>query len=392
MRVRLIAPAALLWSVTALGGEWSGYVSGEVRVFPLSPLDHRQDGNNLSLAAQPEYFHDFADSQRVSFTPFLRWDQHDDQRTHADIRELLWSKAAEQWELRAGIGKVFWGVTESQHLVDIINQTDLVEDPDGEDKLGQPMVNLALIRDWGTVNLFVLPGFRERTFPGVDGRLRSQPYVDTDHPLYQSSAEDKHVDYAARWSHYLGDWDMGLSYFHGTSRDPRLVLDTSGSVPVLRPYYDLINQTGLDLQATLDSWLWKLEVIHRTGQGDSYTAYTGGFEYTFVGVLESAADVGVIAELLHDSRGSTAPTPFEGDLMLGARLTLNDVQSTELLMGVIADQNDSPRTYRLEASRRLGESWKLSLEGQAFTGIPAGDLLYGYRRDNYLQLELARYF
>jgi hypothetical protein len=78
--------------------------------------------------------------------------------------------------------------------------------------------------------------------------------------------------------------------------------------------------------------------------------------------------------------------------MLGARLTLNDVQSSELLLGVIADQNDSPRIYRLEASRRLGDSWKLNLEGQAFIHIPHDDILAGYRRDNYLQLELARYF
>jgi hypothetical protein len=277
-------------------------------------------------------------------------------------------------------------------LVDIVNQTDLVESTDGEEKLGQPMVNLALIRDWGTLNMFVLPGFRERTFPGVEGRLRTQPYVDTGHALYESSDEDRHVDYAARWSRYLGDWDMGLSYFRGTGRDPRFVLDTSGAEPVLVPYYDLIRQTALDLQATLGSWLWKLEAVHRAGQGDNFVAATGGFEYTFVGVLESQADVGVIAELLHDSRGADAPTPFENDVMLGTRLTLNDEQSSELLFGLIADRDDSPRLYRLEASRRLGESWKLSLEGQAFTGISASGILSGFRRDNYLQLEIARYF
>jgi hypothetical protein len=393
MRARNLALGALLWSASAVGGEWSGYGSGEARGFANAPLDDRQHNGNLSLAAQPEYFHDWDDGkQRISFTPFARWDEHDEERTHADIRELLWSKVSDAWELRAGVGKVFWGVTESQHLVDIVNQTDLVESTDGEEKLGQPMVNLALIRDWGTLNLFVLPGFRERTFPGVEGRLRTQPYVDTDRALYESSAEDRHVDFAARWSHFVGDWDIGLSYFRGTGRDPRFALDMSGAEPVLLPYYDLIRQTGLDLQATLGSWLWKLEAVHRTGQGDNFVAATGGFEYTFVGVLESQADVGVIAELLHDSRGADAPTPFENDVMLGTRLTLNDEQSSELLFGLIADRDDSPRLYRLEASRRLGESWKLSLEGQAFTGISTTDILGGFRQDDYLQLEIARYF
>ena len=53
---------------------------------------------------------------------------------------------------------MFWGVTESQHLVDVVNQTDLVENPDGEEKLGQLMVNLTVARSWGTLNLFVAPG------------------------------------------------------------------------------------------------------------------------------------------------------------------------------------------------------------------------------------------
>ena len=74
--------------------------------------------------------------------------------------------------MRVGIRKEFWGVTEFQHLVDVINQTDGVEDFDGEDKLGQQMVNLSLVNDWGIVDLFLLPGFRERTYAGEEGRLR----------------------------------------------------------------------------------------------------------------------------------------------------------------------------------------------------------------------------
>ena len=92
------------------------------------------------------------------FSPFLRLDQVDENRTHWDIRELYWLYFSRVWEIRVGVRTVFWGVTELQHLVDVINQTDLVENIDGEQKLGQPMVNLALIHDWGTVELFILTG------------------------------------------------------------------------------------------------------------------------------------------------------------------------------------------------------------------------------------------
>ena len=388
----LIVGAALYCTASAShGGEWSGYLSGEARAFAHAPADPRQHGNSLSLSAQPEYYTSWDDGrQSFTFVPFARWDANDDQRSHADIRELTWLKAAEDWELRVGIRKLFWGVTESQHLVDIINQTDLVEAPDGEEKLGQPMVNLALIRDWGTLDLFVLPGFRERTFPGVDGRLRSVLPVDDKQAIYESSDKDKHIDLAARWTRVLGDWDIGLSAFKGTSRDPRFIPNGSGTA--LIPVYDLITQWGLSVQATLGDWLWKLEAINRDSQQENYNAFTGGFEYTLVGIADSAADLGMIAEILYDDRGNDASTPFENDIMVGARLTLNDEQSTEFLLGMIADSNDSTRLISLESSRRLGSHWKATLEGRAFLNIPDNDPLTSVRKDDYLQLELARYF
>src|SRR3989344_5409925 len=174
----------------------------------LFPEQHR---SYSSAALQPEYYHKLEGSKdSVTFVPFVRANQHDSGRSHADIRELTWLKVGEDYEWRLGIRKVFWGVTESQHLVDIVNQTDLVENIDTEDKLGQPMINLALIRDWGTLNAFVLPGFRERTFPGMEGRLRTNPRVDTDQASYESTREQRHVDYALRWSKSISGWDIGF--------------------------------------------------------------------------------------------------------------------------------------------------------------------------------------
>ena len=381
-----------LASANSWSEEWSGNIAGEFRYFPKESIDDRQfEGTNLSISAQPEYYRRWDNGdQSFIFTPFVRIDQNDSERSHFDIRELAWLEVSDAWELRAGIRKVFWGVTESQHLVDIINQTDLVENLDGEDKLGQPMVNLALIRETGTLDLYLLPGFRERTFPGEDGRLRSGLVVDTDNPVYESSAEEKHVDFAARWSQFIGIWDIGLSYFNGTSRDPRFVLNNDGDA--LLPVYDLINQTGLDVQATLGDWLWKLEMISRGGQGDRYAALTGGFEYTFVGIYETQYDLGVIAEYLYDDRDDEATTPFANDMLLGARFTFNDVQSTEILAGFIFDLDNSGQMFNLEASRRLGDAWKLSIESRIFTGLDNDDPLYSFKEDSHLQAELAWYF
>jgi hypothetical protein len=376
--------------------EWSGYIAGEMRYFPESPLSPDQyDDFNLSLSAQPEYHHQWDNGyQTFTFVPFVRLDQHDQERTHFDIRELTWLKARRHWELRLGIRKLFWGVTESQHLVDIINQTDLVENFDTEDKLGQQMINLALIQDWGTVDFFILPGFRERTFPGHKGRLLSGGIpIETDMTRYESGAKEKHLDWAIRWSHTLADWDIGLSHFSGTGRDPRFLpgVNSAGRV-VLIPYYEQIHQTGLDVQFTQEDLLWKLEMISRDEPLGRFTALTGGLEYTFVGVFDTDADLGLVTEYLFDDRNDNAPTPFENDMMLGLRLALNDVQSTEVLAGGIFDLETQARFFLLEASRRLGEHWKLSLDAYLYSNIPVEDPAYGFRHEDFVQLELAWYF
>ena len=400
--LRLCAPCvnyallatAISLPASALEQDVSGYIGLEYRYFPAEPSDPRQQGNNLSVSAEPEYYAEWDDGrQSFTFKGFARLDQGDDERSHADIREMMWVKAADSWELHAGIGKVFWGVTEVVHLVDIVNQTDLVEDFYLNERLGQPMVNLALIQDWGTLDLFVLPGFRERTFPGINGRPRSIPWVDTSQAVYQSSQGKQHIDYAARWSQTLGDWDIGVNYFNGTSREPRFTLGTSAEgEAVFIPNYDLISQYSTDIQAVLDAWLLKFEGYHRSGQGAAYYAATGGIEYSFYGVFESAADIGVLVEYMYDERGKTAPTPFQDDYFIGTRLSLNDEQSTEMLAGVVRDARYSRYYFLLEASRRLGDSWTLSVDALSFASTPATDPGYSFRNDNYLQLELQYYF
>ncbi len=390
----VVCCASMLFASGVHSADWRGAADLEFRWFADDPLDPRQPSDNFSASFEPEFNHSWNDGRdSFTFRPFVRIDQHDDERTHGDIRELAWIRAADEWELRVGIRKVFWGVTEGQHLVDIINQTDGVENLDGEDKLGQPMINFAVIKDWGTLDFYALTGFRERTFAGAEGRPRSQLLVNTSATTWESDAEDSRIDLALRYSHTVGDFDIGVSHFRGTSRDPRFnpVVSATGEVQ-LAPHYDVIDQTGIDIQATRDAWLWKLEAIRRSGQGDTYWAATAGFEYTFFGIFDSAADLGVLFEYLYDSRGATAATPFEDDVLVGARLALNDTQSTDLLFGVIVDADGDARSYSLEASRRIGDRLKFSLEGRVFSGISENDALYGFRQDDYLQLTFGWFF
>ena len=392
-----LALGALLVGAPAQASDWSGDLTLEATGFLADPLDPRQADAAWSVAFEPEWFHDWNDgADRVQLTAFARWDSVDDERSHLDLRELYWRHSFESAELRVGVRKVFWGVAESQHLVDVINQTDGVENLDGEDKLGQPMLDLALLRGWGTTELFVMPLFRERTFAAAAGRPRFQPRVDADQPLYESGSADRHVDYAARWSHTLGAWDIGVAWFGGTARDPLFVPALDGAEAVLAPVYLQARQWSLDLQSTQGAWLWKLEWLTRDWTPGRYTAATVGFERTLYGVFaddNGSKDLGLIVEYLFDDRPPLERvTPFEDDLFLGARLAWNDAQSTELLAGAIVGLAGDGVFASVEWSRRLGASFKLALEGRAFLDTRPGDFLHPLRDDDYLRLELGWYF
>ena len=391
---------------TSTRGEWTGYFGIEFRAFESDlesdlESDAAQANTVGSLVLEPEYFRQWNDGRdRFVVRPFLRFDADDDERSHFDFREFYWQRLGNGWQLDVGLRKVFWGVTESVHLVDIVNQTDLVEDPDGEDKLGQPMVHVGWSKSWGRLDLYLLTGFRERTFPGLDGRLRPSLEVDTDAAAYASGADQAHLDLALRWSRVLGDVDFGVSYFRGTSREPLLLPETRAEGLVLIPFYSQIDQLGLDLQATLDAWLWKLEAISRwspdpedrnPGFGD-YLAAAGGFEYTFFDLRGSGLDVGLLLEYLWDERGNQATTAFEDDFFVGARLAWNDVQSTELLVGAAWDVDSNAAFINLEGSRRLGERYELEARLRAFVDPEPEDPLVAFENDDYLQLTLKRYF
>lgn len=361
-----------------------------------------------SLSAQLDYYRTWdKERQSLTFAPYIRYDAEDSERSHFDVRELFWSQVGNDWDLHVGVRQVFWGVTEFHHLVDILNQTDLVENIDGEDKLGQPMVHLSLVRDWGILDIFALPGFRERTFPGQDGRLRTVPMVDGDHPIYESGARNTRVDGAIRWSHNLGPFEFGIYHFTGTSREPQLVPWglTSGEI-VLRPRYPVIDQTGLEALAVLGDWALKLEVITRSGFGPRYAAFNVGFEKTLVGVMGTRTDLGLVAEYMFDDRDDEAfNTVFEHDLAFGTRWSMNDIADTQALLGVVWDVKTEEYFFSMEASRRLGETWTLLLEGRVFGGadepdsnallqslFDADNKTASLQRDDFIQLELTKYF
>ncbi|MGF1446963.1 MAG: hypothetical protein ACFBRM_12310 [Pikeienuella sp.] len=354
-----------------------------------------QVDQGASIAIEATALAEWNDGDTVfTLTPFARIDAQDDARSHFDLRDFKIEHVQGDWAVTFGVDREFWGRTEVVHLVDIVNQTDAVEDLDDEDRLGQPLLKVSRLFDLGEVSLYYFPYVRVRTLPGPEGRLRLPVPFNTNTEIFETSAEEWTPSFAARYVGVFGAVDVGLSAFHGVSRDPSFLLQAGRLVPV----YSRITQLGLDAQYTSGATLWKGEAIFREGQRNAafeqeiFGAFTGGFEHTLFQVADTDADLGLILEGAYDSRGDDALTVFDNDVIVGARLTLNDTQDTALLLTSAIDVKTAATTLRLEAERRLSQNMTAGLEAQGFINSDDDFFEAGLADDSFVRLKLNIFF
>lgn len=388
----------------------SGRLSTESWLYPQSAAYPDQRSYAGGLALETTFYAESEEGTSIAVTPFLRYDAGDPDRTYGDFREaylLMYGDIGNgEWELRLGIDRVFWGVAELRSLVDIINQTNVIEHPNEKIKMGQPMAHFTWSGDWGALEFFAMTWHRARTYPGRCGRQRYEFLVDQDMISYESGAKKWHIDLASRYSGPLGPLEIGLSLFNGTNREPALLPVFLDSGLVLAPHYEKIRQFGVDAQLARGSLLLKLEAIYRAGAKNSrfiqhlntleeedYTAFILGSEYTLYSILGSNSDLVLFAEWTYDGRGRWATNAFENDLFVAARLGLNDPQSTEFVVSVFGSLNKSSRVVAGEFKRRLSsDNWLLHIETSAFLDIAEEDFIYYVRRDSYVKINLAYSF
>ena len=391
------------------GIDITGRLSTEAWLYPQSAEYPAQRSYAGGLALETTFYIENEGGTSITLTPFLRYDAGDPDRTYADFREaylLMYGDVGDdEWELRLGIDRVFWGVVELRSLVDIINQADVVEHPNEKTKMGQPMAHLTWSGDWGALELFAMTGHRARTYQGRHGRQRYEFVVDQDLISYESAAKKWHIDFASRYSGFFGPFDIGLSLFNGINREPSLLPALVDSELVLAPHYEKIRQFGVDAQLTKGSLLLKLEAIYRAGaknsrfiqnlnnfEEENYTAFVLGSEYTFYSIWDSNSDLVLFAEWAYDGRGRWATNAFENDLLLAARLGLNDAQSTEFVVSVLGSLDSSSRVVAGEFKRRLSNNWFLHIETSAYLETDKDDFIYYVRRDSLIRVNLAYNF
>ena len=362
----------------------------ETRYFKNPPKWIGQSSDNFQTSVEGffEIFYPLDGNHSVTINPFFRKDGIDENRDLLDIREGYWLLESDPIEVLVGINTVFWGVAESINLVDVINQTD-TGDFSGDQKLGQPMINLRFLPDYGTFSIYLLPYFRERSFSGREGRFRGPTEIEKDNSEFESTDALHNLDVALRYSHYFADVDFGLSYFNGTSREP-LILPKSAAE--LLPYYGQISQMGLDFQYTYADLLFKTEVIVRDGFSETYTAAVSGFEHTFYQIFDSDSDFSILLEYQHDGRSKQEPqTLSDQDIFAGYRIALNDMSDSSFLGGTIYDTSRYNSTTFLEYETRIHENFSLQVSVTEFSGAQTSDPSYIFDSDDFVQIKLTSY-
>ncbi|MBK1635415.1 hypothetical protein [Rhodovulum adriaticum] len=341
---------------------------------------------------------------------------------------------------------VFWGVTESYNPVNVINQRGDFASTGEEDRLGQTMAMLSFeTAGLGNFSLYGLFGFRPFDEPRRSDRLRYYVAGDDRRTLYESG---EGVDFALRNTNTVdlgnGSLDYAVSLFSGRDRQPVYLpgcafktatvseatcdavnadirasyesLSGRGNAGLLAqifgaaspatrafllggdsvgavPYYQDMQQVGLELAYATGDWLFKFEGAQRFTARDNYFAGVIGAEYAFGDVFGSGGGLTVTAEYLYDDRSALQPPTFvEDDVFLGVRYDFNNMSGASLSVGALRDLDSRAMVTTVEASWRLAGNTRVSVSSAIIDADDPFDPLSALDRDDFLEIGLDYFF
>ena len=351
-------------------GEWTSQVTWDFSYYPEK--NGRADFNNNSvLTYKAEYYEDWNDGDdSFVFVPLILLDQSDPTLEAIQIVEASWIHVEENWEVRTGIRQVSWGVMNTFNPVDVINQSNFTGSLVNQSSLGQPMINFSTVQDWGILDIYLLFGFEEQIFPGPDSRMAIPFESDDEATIFPpENRQIEGLDYAVRWQHAWDSFEWAVSYFNGRSRQADADFNYDLTAPQLISTYHLVQQFGFELLYIWDGWSFKFELALVDGQKERgqdlglYASSAMGVEYSFSGLFGSNIDLIWFVEYLFDEREESFSTFFEHDVFVGGVFNLNDEYDSNIFVGAFWDVRDDEGIAIMQASRRLNDSWKLSLIG-----------------------------
>lgn len=390
-----------------------GQVTLESRIF--------SDDNNpltvdrgLGMLGRVELSHrhrPFKEKARV----YGRLDALDFNRTIYLVEEL-WAEV--KWgdlDIRIGADLLNWTATEAFHPADIINARNLDSDFESYEKLGEPMIALSYDIGVGSLSLYFFPYYTESLLPAQSSRLS---FIPPEVPVGSMLRMDAHGHLndtefgpqgALRFTQSFQGIDLGLHIVHHMDRSqPEVLIDIEQQVG--RPLFRTVTQIGGTYQQVIDAVILKVEAGYRTFarpennitpfgpvQERDHLQVAVGIEYGWL--IDNTVDLVLIAEcqsyFLVDKEIRQSLGVFQRDALLGSRISLNDINNTELLFTGIIDLED-PEQLLINAtvSRRFLSAWSLSAAFRMVFG-EAANINQGFQvppASDHARLFLTRYF
>ena len=354
--------------------------------------------NTYSSFIKSEIFLEISNNINFISEPYYRYDNHDKERSLFDFKENYLVVFGDSYEIKTGIGEVFWGITESKNLVDIINVYDST-DGDQKAKLGQSLISYSYFTEKiGVFDVYYLPFFSKSSQIGKRGRLRLSKPIENYNTIYEGGAGEKVPSWAMKWAKNVGNSDFSVQAFRGNSRESSTIPLLENGVLKYFSGYERISQLGTYIQTIMGPYIFKMETIRRNGQKnanndrENYYSYTIGMEYLINRLFEKIWDITFFIEYNNDDRNNDSTDILQNDIFLASTLLMNNVNGTELTTGITLDLDGGGDTANLELSTRITDNYRFTGIYQIYWSTNNKDILYNFRRDNYLGLKLVRYF
>lgn len=346
-----------------------------------------------------------------------RMDQQDMRRTILVVEELWAAWDFGPFELRVGADILNWSATEAFHPADVINARNIDSDAENYEKVGEPMVQLSTKLGRGSLKAIFMPYYSQPILPSSRSRLNFLPpnVVNEELEFLRLDFRGRLTDGrfgpqgALRFTQTIGDADLDVHVIHHMDRyQPEVLFDaTTGAVV---PLFRAVTQVGGTYQHVVGDFVFKLEAGYRwfvepengvtpygPVQDRNHLQVAVGAEYGLVNdedveqtfILEAQSIFGVDDDIRKSLQ------LFQRDAMLGYRVTIGDVDSTEILLSVIMDL-EAPENVFWSANfkQRFLETWSISA-GARMVFAPENPTAGGFAVPpgaSHVRLVLTRHF
>lgn len=418
MRLSLLTVLLGLLAAPPVWAGWSskGELALEGRVF-LDDDNAATIDQGIGMMGRVQVDHRYK-SFKERLRVYGRLDQQDPARTILVVEEAWAQWKFKPFKLKVGFDLLNWTATEAFHPADIFNSRNLDSDLQNYEKVGEPMVSLAVKTPVGRFTLYHMPTFVQPILPSPASRLSFSPGQELG--VSRLDVSGKLTDrwfapqFGLRWRYAFDNADISMHAIHHQDRSQPSVIILDNAPSAL---FQTVTQIGGTYQHVVEAFVLKLEaawrIFHKPSDEEQGILFLDGsngrpdhgrvafgLEYGLSHEAGSESTLLLEAQSLVGTSRETASMldTFQADVLVGYRFAFNDASSTSFIISGIADVEHLDEFIgSFSCERRFGETWIAKVSVRVLhTGDPVSQLeakpLQRLRESDYVGLQLTRHF